>query len=134
MTDREQICELIAAYALLLDAGMSVTDVRDALDDVRVVPQDGVVEVAPDQLRQPRRRPGAAHHRHAAVSVGRQLADRQGTEAQMHREVGRPLEGRVVALVRVIIDAGDEIAQQLLRPVAPHRQAQGGKIGRRKAQ
>jgi hypothetical protein len=90
---------------------------------LRVMPQHLVVEVAPDQLRQPDL--GAARAgRHALVGLAREPADRHRAEAQVGAQVARPLDRGKVARVGIAVDARQEVIQQ-----APARRS--CRLGRR---
>ena len=80
-------------------------------DDPRVVVQDLVVEVAPDQLREPDL--GAAlAGRHALPSLARQAADRERAKAQMHAQIAGALDGREVTGPVVAVNALQKVLEQ----------------------
>ena len=87
-------------------------------DDVRMVVQDLLVEVAPDQLREPdlgaAREPAASAMR--CPRRARHAADRHRAEAQVHAEVARALDRREVARRRVVVDALRGSRRAALRP------------------
>ncbi len=102
-------------------------------DDVRVVPQDHEVEVAPRQFGQPCLRARAALGGLPGRQV-RQLADGHGAEAQVHRQVGHPLAPRIVARRVVRGHARHEVPQQPLGALYAGGQGQRPGVGQRKAQ
>ncbi len=91
-------------------------------DDVRVVEQHLVVEIAPDQLRQPRLRATAAAL-DALVSQGDQAPQRQRAEAQVDAQVAGAGLRREVARGFVVVHAGQELVQQLLAAARAGAQA-----------
>ncbi|MFT4293836.1 MAG: threonine/serine exporter family protein [Micropruina sp.] len=82
--------------ALLLDAGMSVTDVRDTLDDIRVaeLPQDISIGVLPDLVIVTRRTTGAA------MLLPRTEADLSFRQSGRAGRLVRELRTRMISLAQ----------------------------------
>ena len=85
-------------------------------DDVRMMVQYLVAELAPDQLGEPRLRARAAALR-ASPGLARELPHRHRAEAQVDAEVAGALERGKVARARVVGDAADELAPHPLAAV-----------------
>ncbi len=110
-----------------------VNRLESRIHHMRMVEQNLKIKVAPHQLGQPDPGPLAARllprpgHRN-------QLAHRDRAEAQVHREIARPLARRVVARLVVVIDATAEVVHQRRRARRAQRQFQRVQIRRRKTQ
>jgi hypothetical protein len=103
-------------------------------DDARVVVQHLMVEISPDELREPRLRAARARLR-AQPRLPRQLADGDGPEAQVRAQVARALDGREVARLGVVIDAVvEEVGQQRLRASRPDGHLQRVQVGAHESQ
>jgi hypothetical protein len=85
---------------------------------MREVGQDLEIELAPDQLAQPHGRAGAALHRGAASARWASLRIDTVPKAQVHAQVARPLDGREIARVVVVVHAFEELAEQAAAPLA----------------
>ncbi|GAB1459496.1 hypothetical protein MASR2M50_12700 [Thauera sp.] len=96
-----------------------------AVDHLRVVPQDLVVEVAPDQLRQP----GLGALAAARAGVGGELADRYGAEAQVGGQVADALHRGKVARALVALDARGKVVEQALAAAHADRHGELGEVG-----
>ena len=77
-----------SSHAMASNAGLKACPTTRGM-----VPEQHLVELAPDQFRQP----GFGAPPAPGLGVADQLADRHGAEAQVGRKVGRPLDGGVVA-------------------------------------
>ena len=106
---------------------------RIALGQSRMVGQDLGVEVAPDQLAEPGGRAGVAVRR-SPVRGARQLADRDGAEAQVHAQVARPAHCREVARVLVAVDALQEVVEERGAAADAGRDFQRRQVGPLEAQ
>ncbi len=101
-----------------------------ARNHARMVPENGVIKVAPDQFREP----GCRAATGLRMGVGGKLADRNGAEAQVGREVGTALLRRVVALRGIVVDALGEVAEQHLGAAHARWQAERGEVRGDKAE
>ena len=100
------------------------------LDHVRVVPQNHLIEIAPDQLGEPHL---CANRTSAPVCKARELAGRDRAEAQVNREVRRAASRGVVSFLLILVDAGLEVLEHLLRARFAGRQWKVIEIGEREA-
>ena len=99
----------------LLPANLVVLGLETRTDDMRVVMQDLLVKIPPDQFRQPD--PSACLCRSlfdGGTGRARQFTNRDGTESQVHREIARPLDSREIAGLAVGVDPVAEVVQQEL--------------------
>ena len=95
---------------------------------VRVVGQNLVVEIAPDQLAQPGGGAGIARPM-AVVRQGRQPPNGHGAKTQVNAEVAGPFHRGEVARLAVVRKPGQKIGQQRLPTGAAGGQGQGTEIG-----
>ena len=108
--------EGLVGVAAVLEADAVELGLAAGADDVRQVVQDLLVEVAPDQLREPGL--GAARELagfgDARSRRAGEAADRDRAEAQVNAEIARALDRRVLARRRVVVDAAEEVGEQRL--------------------
>ena len=98
----------------------------------RMVMQDLVIKIAPNQLRQPHLSTGRAHP-HAFKRGGCQLANRHCAEAQMHAQVAGAFDGGKVAGFVVTVHAVKEVFKQSQAAGAARGHMQAAEVGGFKA-
>ncbi len=108
-----------------------VNRLESRIHHMRMVVKNLKIKVAPHQLGQPDPGPLAARLL-PRPSQRDQFAHGHRAEAQMHREIARPLARRVVARLIVIIDTTTEVVHQRRRARRAQRQFQLVQIRRRK--